>query len=59
MNIQEHSSLTGAGRGHQDDETVVQFGCLANTSYDSIGEWLSQLPISFHFSVVASSSSSY
>ena len=40
MNILERSGLARTGRRHQHDETVVQLGRLADSSYDSIGEWL-------------------
>jgi len=40
MNILERGRLARTGWGHQHDETVVQLGSLANSLYDSIGEWL-------------------
>jgi hypothetical protein len=39
MNILERDGLARTGQGHHQDETVVQLGCLANSSYDSVGEW--------------------
>jgi hypothetical protein len=40
MNILQCGGFARTGRGHQHDKPVVQLGSLANSLYDSIGEWL-------------------
>jgi len=39
MNVLQHGGLARTGRGDQHDEAMVQLGSLADSLYDSIGEW--------------------
>jgi hypothetical protein len=40
MNILQRSGLARTGWSHQHHKPVVQLGSLADSSYDSVGEWL-------------------